>query len=54
MELTYLDLSENQISSISPRTFNPLQKLIILKINGNRLGAVPSSLQAIGKCLGLR
>lgn len=52
--LTYLELSENQISSISQRTFSTLKKLTILKMNGNRLGDFTSSLQAIGQSLNLR
>lgn len=53
-QLTYLDLTENQISSIASRTFTSLQKLTILKLANNRLGDVPSSIQAIGKCPNLR
>lgn len=52
--LTYLELSENQISSISMRSFSPLKKLTTLKMNGNRLGDFTNTLQAIGQSLNLR
>lgn len=52
--LTYLELSDNQISSISLRTFAPLKKLTTLKLNGNRLGDFTTTLQSIGQSLNLR
>lgn len=52
--LTYLELSDNQISSISLRTFLSLQKLLTLKMGGNRLGDYPNSLQSLSQCVNLR
>lgn len=52
--LSYLELSDNQISSISLRTFVRLKKLLNLKLDGNRLGDFTSSIQAIGKLINLK
>lgn len=52
--LTYLELSDNQISSIPFRTFLGLKKLLTLKIGGNRLGDYTNSLQALSQSLNLR
>lgn len=51
--LTYLELSDNNISEISTRSFLTLKRLQTLKLNGNRLES-GSSLQAIGQCVNLR
>lgn len=51
--LTYLELSDNNISEISARSFLTLKRLQTLKLNGNRLES-GSSLQAIGQCVNLR
>lgn len=53
-KLTYLEISENQISSISPKTFQPLKNLVTLKLNGNKLGNSPGSLKTIAECINLR
>lgn len=52
--LTYLELSDNQISEISMRAFLAQKKLQMLKLNGNRLDESGSSLQAIGLCVNLK
>jgi Leucine-rich repeat (LRR) protein len=49
-----LEISENQITSISQKTFSFSKKLVILKLNGNKLGKSPSSLYAIENCISLR
>lgn len=54
MKLTYLEISENQISLISPKTFLPLKNLVTLKLNGNKLGDSPNSLKTIAECINLR
>lgn len=53
-KLTYLEISENQISSISQKTFLPLKNLVTLKLNGNKLGNSPGSLKTIAECINLR
>jgi Leucine-rich repeat (LRR) protein len=53
-QLTYLELSENQISIISEKSFLPLKKLSTLKLNENRLGDNPKSLKSIEACVNLR
>lgn len=52
--LTYLELSDNQISDISPKAFLPLKNLLTLKLTGNRLGDLPSSIQMVAHCTNLR
>lgn len=52
--LTFLELSDNQISSISLRAFMPLKRLTILKLNGNRMADFSSSLHALGQSRNLR
>lgn len=47
-------MSDNQISNISPKAFLPLKNLLTLKLNGNRLGEMPSSIQTIAHCTNLR
>lgn len=51
--LTYLELSDNNISGISSRSFLTLKKLQTLKLNGNRLES-GNSLHAIGQCVNLK
>ena len=52
--MSYLEISENQISSISQKTFLPLKNLVTLKLNGNKLGNSPGSLKTIAECISLR
>lgn len=52
--MTYLEISENQISSISQKTFVPLKNLVTLKLNGNKLGVSPGSLKTIAECINLK
>lgn len=52
--LTYLELSDNQISDISPKAFLPLKNLLTLKLTGNRLGDLPTSIQMVAHCTNLR
>lgn len=52
--MSYLEISENQISSISQKTFLPLKNLVTLKLNGNKLGNSPGSLKTIAECINLR
>lgn len=54
MKLTYLEISENQISMISQKTFLPLKNLVTLKLDGNKIGNSPSSLKTIAECINLR
>lgn len=49
-----MEISENQISSISQKTFLPLKNLVTLKLNGNKLGDSPGSLKTIAECINLR
>jgi Leucine-rich repeat (LRR) protein len=49
-----MELSDNQISSISQKTFVPLRNLVTLKLNGNKLGNSPGSLKTIAECISLR
>lgn len=51
--LTYLELSDNNISGISQRAFLTLKKLQTLKLSGNRL-EIGDSLKAIGQCINLK